>query len=92
MISFCPLCKNCLYPDRQTDRQTSIFSYCNYKHSKNFKKEKNSRFKANMLLKLIYLPYEEAVKGREVFESNDYPDKTTAVRVSVYQYIVYRKD
>ena len=25
-----------------------------------------------MQLKLIYLHYEEAVKGREVFESNDY--------------------
>ena len=25
-----------------------------------------------MQLKLIYLQYEEAVKGREVFESNDY--------------------
>ena len=39
---------------------------------KTLKRKKNSRFKVNMQLKLIYLQYEEAAKGREVFESNDY--------------------
>ena len=57
-------------PLGQTDKFIFILQLQALK--KTLKTKKNSRFNVNMQLKLIYLQYEEAVKGREIFESNDY--------------------